>query len=402
MSGVLDGLRVIELGQEIQGPYATLFLADMGAEVIKIENRETGDLARRTTVGRIAGADAPHADFQQYFLVLNRGKKSLTLDLKQPDGKEVLMRLLETADVLLTNFRPGVLDRLGFGYETLHEKFPRLVYAVASSWGPDGPWAKRPSRDMLAQAASGMMGKTGVEGTPPLPAGSILADYSGAHMAATGILAALYGRERTGKGQRVDTSMYGSLIAMQPWEIVQTSLTGKENRRAGRGTQFLHGVWGAFRTADGWIAIAGVDENRWESFCQFIGRPDLIDDPDCDNEWRNFRGDKIQAILDEIMPTRTTEAWMEMFGPNDIFASPVAGYLDVLNNEQAQINGYIREMDHPETGPFRLAGNPIQLSDAPMREFLPAPALGADNEGLLRELGYDEERIAALRDNKVI
>lgn len=402
MGGALEGIRVVELGQEIQGPYATLFLSDMGAEVIKVENRATGDLARRTTVGRIAGPEAPHAGFQQYFLVLNRGKKSITLDLKHASGKEVLTKLLATADVLLTNFRPGVLDRLGFGYEALHERFPRLIYAVASSWGPEGPWARRPSRDLLAQAASGMMGKTGMDNDPPLPAGAILGDYSGAHMAATGVLAALYARERTGKGQRVDTSMYGTLIAMQPWELVQTSLTGVENRRAGRGTQFLHGVWGAFRTADGWLAIAGVDEDRWEIFCRLIDRPDLIDDPECDNEWRNFRGDKIQAILDDTLPMRTTAEWMERFGPNDVFATPVAGYLDVLGSEQALANGYVREFDHPGTGPIRLAGNPIHLSEAPMRDFAPAPDHGADTEEVLAELGYSASEIDGLRETGAI
>lgn len=402
MPGALEGIVVVELGQEIQGPYAGLFLADMGAEVIKVEQRVDGDLARRTTVGRIAGPEAPHAEFQQYFFVLNRGKKSITLNLKEDAGKDILFRLLARADVLLTNFRPGVLDRLGFGYEALHQNFPRLIYAVASSWGPNGPWASRPSRDLLAQAASGMMGKTGTDDQPPLPGGSILGDYTGAHMAVTGILAALYARENTGAGQRVDTSMYGALIAMQPWEIIQASLTGRENRRAGRGTQFLHGVWGAFRTADGWIALAGVDEDRWPVFCDLIERPDLIDDPQCDNEWRNFRGDKIQELLDEIFPTRTTGAWMEVFGPNDIFATPVAGYLDVLASDQALENEYIREFDHPETGPVRLVGNPIKLSDAPMRPFAPAPDLGADTEELLRDLGLDEPAIKNLRQQKII
>jgi crotonobetainyl-CoA:carnitine CoA-transferase CaiB-like acyl-CoA transferase len=402
MAGALDGIRVIELGQEIQGPLATLHLSDMGAEVIKIENRTTGDLSRRTTVGRIAGPDAPHATFQQMFLVLNRGKKSMTLDLKTADGKRIFMRLLETADVLLTNFRPGVLDRLGFGYEALHEKLPRLIYAVASSWGPEGPWARRPSRDMLAQAASGIMAKTGPEGSPPLPAGTILADYCGAHMAATAVLAALYARERTGRGQRVDTSMYGTLITMQPWEIIQASLTGRENRRAGRGTQFLHGVWGAFRASDGWIALAGVDEERWEVFCNLIERPDLIDDPECDNEWRNFRGDKIMKILDEVMPKRTCAEWMERFGPNDVFATPVVGYLDLLQNEQALVNGYVREFDHPEIGRIRLPGNAIRMSDAPMREPAPAPKHGADTESVLRGLGYSSDEIGVFRAAQVI
>lgn len=402
MTAALDGIRVIELGQEIQGPYAALFLADMGAEVIKVEQRIEGDLARRTTVGRIAGSDAPHADFQQYFFVLNRGKKSITLNLKHEAGKEVLLKLLDTADVLITNFRPGVLDRLGFGFEAVHERNPRLIYATASSWGPDGPLAQRPSRDLLAQAASGMMAKTGMPDDPPLPAGSILADYSGAHMAATGILAALYARERTGVGQQVDTSMYGALIALQPWEIAQSSLTSTENRRAGRGTQFLHGVWGAFKTADGWLALAGVDEDRWPTFCRLIEREDLIDDPECDNETRNFRGDKIQQILDSTLATRTTGEWMALFGPNDVFATPVAGYLDLINSEQALLNGYIKEFDHPATGPIRVAGNPIKLSASPMRPFEPAPELGSDTDQLLHELGYDQESINSLRTTETI
>jgi crotonobetainyl-CoA:carnitine CoA-transferase CaiB-like acyl-CoA transferase len=402
MAGALDGIRVIEIGQEIQGPLATLQLADLGAEVIKVENRATGDYGRRTTVGRIAGPDAPHATFQQYFLILNRGKKSLTLDLKSTDGKAILLRLLESADVVLTNFRPGVLDRLGFGYDALHAKLPRLIYAVASSWGPDGPWATRPSRDMLAQAASGLMAKTGEDGSPPLPCGALLGDYCGAHMAATAVLAALYARERTGCGQRVDTSMFGTLINLQPWEIVQTSLTGRENRRAGRGTQFLHGVWGAFKAADGWIAIAGVDEERWATFCTLIDRPDLVTDPECDNEWRNFRGDKIQKILDEVMGKRTRAEWMERFGPNDVFATPVASYLELLDNEQALANGYIREFDHPTVGKVRIAGNPIRMSGTPMREFAPAPELGVDTEPVLRGVGYSTDEIAAFRARDVI
>jgi crotonobetainyl-CoA:carnitine CoA-transferase CaiB-like acyl-CoA transferase len=402
MACILDGVRVVELGQEIQGPFATLMLADLGAEVIKVENRTTGDLARRTTVGRIAGPAAPHADFQQYFLVLNRGKRSLTLDLKLPDGKRILDQLLAGADVLVTNFRPGVLDRLGFGFEALHERYPRLIYAVASSWGPAGPWATRPSRDMLAQAASGLMSKTGPQGAPPMPSGAILGDYLGAQTAALGILGALYARERSGLGQRVDTSMYGALIALQPWEIVQTALTGQENRRAGRGTQFLHGVWGAFQTADGWIAIAGVDEDRWETFCRLIERPDLINDPDCDNEGRNFRGDKIQALLDEILPRKSTAAWMALFGPNDIFATPVAGYLDVLDSEQALANGYVVDVEHPQVGRMRMAGSAVRYSAAALRPFAPAPVLGADTDAILAELGYDRASVQALRDAAVV
>ena len=402
MPGPLSGIKVVEVAQEIQGPYASLFLADMGADVIKVENRETGDLARRTTVGVVGGPDVPHADFAQYFFVLNRGKRSLTLDLKHPRGKEVLGRLLDDADVLLTNFRPGVLERLGFGYEEIQKRYPKLIYASASSWGPKGPWARKPARDTLAQAATGVMGKTGHEGSPPTPAGVALADYTGAVMSMAGVMAALYDRSNTGRGQRVDTSMYGSVLALQPWEIVQTSLSGRENRRAGRGHQFLHGVWGAFRTKDGWIAIAGVSDDRWPVFCELIGRPELVDDPHCDHEGRNFRGDKIQGILDELLATRSTEEWMAILEPADMFVTPVASYQDVLNSRQAEENGYIRSYDHPEVGEFKFVGNPIQLSEYGLPEIREAPKKGEHCDQVLREAGYSDEEIAALRGDQVI
>ncbi|WP_281783685.1 CaiB/BaiF CoA transferase family protein [Sinimarinibacterium flocculans] len=401
--GALQGVRVIEIAQEIQGPFAGLLLADLGAEVIKIENCETGDLARRTTVGAVSrGEPVPHADFQQYFFMLNRGKRSVTLNLKSEEGKQILMRLLGDADVLLTNFRPGVLERLGFGYEALSQRLPRLIYAVASSWGPRGPWARRPSRDMLAQAASGLMAKTGKDGDQPLPAGMVVADYAGAMTAFSGVLAALYARERTGQGQRVDVSMYGSMLALQSWEILQTSLTGRENHRAGRGHQFLHGVWGAFRTRDGWVAIAGVEDDRWPRFCKIIGREDLADAPEFDREHRNFKGDKVQAVLDEIIPTRTTAEWMQDFDAADLFATPVVQYLDVLDSEQAQANGYIRWVEHPEHGRFRIVGHPMEFSSTPVRYADRMPGHGEHTEELLSEHGFGPDDIAALKRKGIV
>lgn len=396
MQKALEGVRVIEIAQEIQGPYAGLFLADFGADVIKIENRESGDLARRSTVSTLAGPDAPHAEFHHYFFMLNRGKRSLTLDLKSEAGKAVLMRLLATADVVLTNFRPGVLDRLGFGYESLASKFPRLIYATASSWGPRGPWANRPSRDMLAQAASGLMAKTGLNDSPPLPAGMLVSDYSGAMSAFSGIATALYVREKTGRGQRVDVSMYGIMLALQAWEILTTSLTQKENRKAARGHQFLHGVWGAFRTSDGWIAIAGVEDDRWPRFCQIIGREDLTNDPLFNREQRNFRGDNIEKILDEVMPTRTSAEWLKDLEGADVFVAPVAGYLDVLASEQALANNYIRWVEHRHEGRFRMVGCPIQLSETPAGHEVVEPGHGEQNHEILREIGFSDGEISDL------
>jgi len=398
MPGALAGIRVVEIGQEIQGPYVGLFLADLGADVVKVEPRESGDLARWMKVRFLAGDDAPHADFAQYFLAMNRGKRSLTADLKLARGKEVVHRLLERSDVLVTNFRPGVLDRLGFGYGELEAKCPRLIYAAASSWGAQGPWAARPSRDTLSQAASGVMAKTGLETDPPLPAGILIGDHASAITLVAGILAALYAREVSGRGQRVDVSIYGSMLALQPWEILQTSVSGREPSRAGRGHQFLHGVWGAFRTKDDWICLAGVDDPRWPRFCEIIGRSDLIDDPECDNPTRNFRGRKIEKILDEVFPERTTAEWMEALREADILVSPIADYHDVLDSEQARANGYIQWLDHPEVGRVRVVGNPIGLSATPTQPPSPAPELGQHTEEVLLELGYGWEEIGALRE----
>jgi crotonobetainyl-CoA:carnitine CoA-transferase CaiB-like acyl-CoA transferase len=403
MPGPLDGVKVIEIAQEIQGPYAGLFLADMGADVIKVEMRDVGDLSRFLVVKLIAGEDAKNADFSHYFLAMNRGKRSLTLDLKRPEAKEILSRLLDSADVLLSNYRPGVLDRLGFGYEKLSKQNPRLIYAAGSSWGPQGPWVTRPSRDTLAQAAGGIMAKNGMPDDRPLPCGSLIADHSGAFMLMSGILAALYAREKTGKGQKVDACIYGTVIAMQPMEINFTSVSGVETRKAGRGHQFLQGVWGSFQTQDGWICLAGVDDKRWPDFCRVLGIEHIVSEPEySDNVIRNFRGVKIEQLLDEVFPTKTTAEWMEILTGVDVLATPVQDYQDILNSEQALANGYITEMDHPQIGKVRVVGTPITLSDTPLDTSNPPPELGQHSEEVLLEAGYSWEDIARFREKGAV
>ena len=259
----------------------------------KVENRETGDLSRWLLAGLIGGPNVRHAGVSHYYLAMNRGKRSITVDLKKPDGIEVVRRLAKHYDVVLTNYRPGVLERLGLGYDDLAKLNPRIIFAQGSSWGPKGPWARRPSRDTLAQAASGLMSKTGMPSDPPLAAGAAIADQAGALTLASGVLAALFERERTGHGQRVDASIYGTMIAAQGFELNYASMTGEEPGRAGRGHPFLHGVWGAFRTSDGYLCIAGVDDKRWPDFCRIMGIQDLEKDPECgDNATRNFHGDE--------------------------------------------------------------------------------------------------------------
>src|SRR3984885_10035197 len=310
MSKPLEGLKVIEVAQEIQGPFAGLFLASLGADIIKIENKETGDLSRWMLAQLIGGPDTKNANVSHYFIAMNRGKRSITVDLKKKAGVEIVKRLVATHDVLLTNYRPGVLDRLGLGYEDVRKLNPKIVYAQASSWGPRGPWVSRPSRDTLAQAASGLMSKTGMPSDPPLAAGAAIADQAGALTLASGVLAALFERERTGHGQRVDASIYGTMIAAQGFELNYASMTGEEPGRAGRGHPFLHGVWGAFRTKDSYLCIAGVDDKRWPDFCRIMGIQEIQDDPEFENAARNFHGEKIEKILDGIFPTKTTHEWL--------------------------------------------------------------------------------------------
>jgi crotonobetainyl-CoA:carnitine CoA-transferase CaiB-like acyl-CoA transferase len=399
MPGPLDGIRVIEVAQEIQGPYAAMHLADLGAEVIKVETPKIGDLSRHMRIKLIAGEGAKNAEFSHYFLAMNRGKKSITLDLEHAAAKEVLWRLLERADVLVTNYRPGVLERLGFPWEEMQRRNPRLVFAQGSSWGPRGPWRTRPSRDTLAQAVGGLMAKTGPQDGEPHAAGALVADHSGALTLLAGILAALFARERTGRGQRVDVSIYGTVLALQPMELNFTSLSGVETPRAGRGHQFLHGVWGAFPTKDGHICLAGVDDKRWPAFCEALGLEHLRDDPKHEVVTRNYHGWATADVLDQVFPQRTTAEWMERLTAIDVLAAPVASYQEILASEQAALNGYLTEMEHPELGKIRIVGSPIGLSETPVTVSTPPPELGQNTEEVLLEAGFEWDQIEALRRN---
>lgn len=403
MAKPLESVKVIEVGQEIQGPFAGLFLADMGADVVKVENKETGDLSRWMLAKLIGGDNVRNAEVSHYFIAMNRGKRSITVDLKKSDGVEVVKRMAKSYDVLLTNYRPGVLDRLGLGYEALRAINPRIIFAQGSSWGPQGPWVGRPSRDTLAQAASGIMAKNGLPNDPPLAAGMFIGDHAGALSLAGGIMAALFSRERRGVGSKVDASIYGTMIAMQGMEINYTSITGQEPERAGRGHQFLHGVWGAFPTKDGWVCLAGVDEKRWPSFCRILGIQHLEKDPEySDNVRRNFHGDKIQSVLDSIFPNKTTHDWLAELNEADILATEVVDYTRLLESEQARANGYLRELDHPVAGKVLVAGSPVQINGEIEKEARPAPEHGQHTEEVLLELGYSWEDIASLRESGAV
>jgi len=404
MTKPLDGIRVIEIGQEIQGPFASLFLADMGASVTKIEKRRTGDPSRWMFPKMIGGAEAKNPKVSHYFIAMNRGKRSVTLNLRKPEAAEIIKRIAGTYDVLVTNYRPGVLDRRGLGFEEMQKVNPRLIYAQASSWGPKGPWVGRPSRDILAQAAGGLMAKTGMPDDPPIPAGAFIADHSGGLSLAAGVLAALFARERTGLGQRVDASIYGTLIAMQSLEVNYTAVSGLESSRAGRGHQFMRGgMYSAFRTKDGFICIAGVHDKRWHAFCKVTGIEHLENDPEISaNVVRNFKGYRVQAILHVVIPPPTSREWLAEYVQFDVLATEVSDYRQLLQSEQAHANGYLRRMDHPEAGPITVVGCPVSTGGETDTQAAPPPELGQHTEEVLLEAGYGWQEIDLLREAEVI
>ncbi len=398
----LAGIRVLEIGQEIQGPFAGLILSDLGADVTKVENRDTGDLSRWALAGR-GTTDVPNHDVSPYFIAMNRGKRSITLNLKTPQAIEIVRRLAAKTDVVLTNYRPGVLDRLDIGFEGLKAANPRIVFAQGSSFGPVGPWVQRPSRDILAQGATGLLAKGGFEGDAPLPAAFAVADTSGGMSLAMGILAALFAREQTGEAQKVDVSIYGTLIAMQCWELNYTTLTGLEPNRAGRGHQFIQGLWGAYATSDGYIVFAAVDDGRWPRFCRILGIEHLEHDPRfIDGSGRQTNGEALRAEAEAVLRLRTTEEWLTVLQEADILTTEVVDYRAVLSSEQAKANGYVRPMQHPAAGDITVAGSLIAMNDEIPGEALPPPEHGQHTEELLLELGFTWDDIEQFREAEAI
>jgi crotonobetainyl-CoA:carnitine CoA-transferase CaiB-like acyl-CoA transferase len=391
----LEGIRVLDFTWAQQGPYATVLLSDLGADIIKVEPREGGDFGR--------GVWSPQDGASPYFIAHDRGKRSVTVDLKHLDGREVIHRLVRYCDVVVNNYRPGVMERLGFGYEDLRKLREDVIFASASGYGPKGPRAFHPGFDIAGQAMGGLISRTGSADGEPVPAGAAIADQVGAMMLGFGIMTALYVRERFGIGQSLDCSLYGSQIALQSWEIDQWSIAGPASR-GGRGHALIPGLWGVFKTADGHIAFGGVGDNRWPGFCKAIGCEELLED----ERFRTARDraitnkDALVALVDERLPTRTTAEWLETFTANDLIVAPVQDYSAILADEQAWANDYLIHLEDPVRGDIKVVGFPVTFSGTPAVNQGPPPELDQHTEAVLSELGYGWEEIARLRDSGAV
>jgi CoA:oxalate CoA-transferase len=390
--GALDGVRVLDLSIIIQGPQAGQMLADLGADVVKIELPERGDFSRWIPIG-------PDDRRSAFFYAFNRGKRSVTLDLRTAGGRAALCRLAAAADVMLSNFLPGTLDRWGLGYETLAAVNSRLIYATGSALGPVGPDAGREGADITGQAAGGLISTNGEDGAFPSPVGAVVADHSAAQNLTTGVLAALYARERTGRGQRVDVSLLGGQVWAQAGELTHYLISGRVPGRANRGHPIFRGLWRVFATADGHLVITGAGNALWPGFCRAIERPDLAGDPRFrDGAIPDEHRQQLYDILAAVFRTRTTKEWCERLRAEGQRYAPVQDYAQVAADPQVWANGYLTEVDHPEWGRIAAIGNPIRFSDTPAQPGGLAPELGQHTEEVLLEAGFTWDEIGGLRE----
>jgi crotonobetainyl-CoA:carnitine CoA-transferase CaiB-like acyl-CoA transferase len=403
MAMPLEGFRVIDWTIWQQGPVCSAMLGDLGADVIKIEERVGGDPGRG--MAKMSGIDmADKPNF--YFEANNRNKRGITVDLKKPEGREIVYRLVETADVFVQNFRQGVAERLGLGYADLKPRNPRLIYATATGYGPRGPESGDPSFDQLGLARSGIMLAAGEPDMPPLAIAGGIADQMGAIMLAYGVLAALLARERFGVGQAIDGSHLGSMMALQGLSVSARLMWGFAIPRMPRKYQ-ANPLWNHYQCQDGrWICLGMLQPDRyWSDFSRAIGRPELASDERfVDLRVRAANAGAAIEILDAVFATRPLAEWMQILrAGGDFIFCQVNAVDDLPDDPQVKANDYVVDFDHPRFGPTQVIGLPVQLSETPGAIRRPAPEFGEHTEEILTELlGYSWEQVAALKDREVI
>ncbi|MDP9236337.1 MAG: CoA transferase [Chloroflexota bacterium] len=376
MEGILSGVTVVDLTRVLAGPYCTMILADLGARVIKVEAPGRGDDARH--IGPFVGGTSA------YFMSLNRGKESIALDLKDDGDRAIFEQLLDRADVLTENFRAGTMDRLGYGWEALHAKHPRLIYAATSGFGATGPYAHRPAYDMVVQAMGGIMSLTGHPGSPPTRVGTSIGDISAWLFTAIGISSALYRREQTGEGMMIDVAMLDCQVAILENAIARYASTGEVPGPIGSRHPSIT-PFEAYATEDGYIVIAAGNDQLFARLCETIGAPDLAHDPRfATNASRTEHCIELKLQLEQELAARPSSEWLLVFEAAGMPSGPIQNVAQVLSDLQVLARNMVVTADNPVDAPLRMAGNPIKVSgyaDASTRT--PAPELDADRARIL-------------------
>lgn len=395
MSGPLTDIRVLDLTRVLAGPFCTMVLADLGAEVIKLERPDTGDDSR--TFGPFINQESA------YFISINRGKKSITLDLKHPRSKEVFRDLVKNVDVLVENFKPGVLDRLGLGYAELSQINPRLIYASSSGFGQTGPYSKRPAYDLIIQGMGGLMSITGPDAAHPTKVGSSIADIFAGVFCAIGILSALHSRHITGRGQMVDVAMLDCMVAILENAVARFAASGQDPHPIGNSHPSI-APFSTVQTADGAMNIAVGNDVLWARFCDVIGHPELLaDERFTTNPRRIEHRLELEQILAGIMNDRSTADWLDRLQKVEIPSGPINTISQVFADPQVLARNMLVELTHPKAGPMKVPGIPIKLSETPGEIKGPSPDLGEHTDQILEQLlGYSPETIAKLRAEGVL
>lgn len=388
-TGPLAGLRVLEVTQIMSGPTCGLLLADMGADVIKIEKIPGGDDARGYRDPQVGGVSAP-------FMMMNRNKRGLALNLKSPKGRALLLKMVKNADVLVENFRGGTMDKLGLGYEALKAENPGLIYCAITGYGRSGPYADKGGFDLIAQGFAGLMSITGEAGRPPAKSGNAVSDMNAGILAALGILAAYIHKLKTGEGQVVDTSLSDAALQQTYWHAAVWFATQRSPEPTGS-AHILTAPYQAFEASDGWINIGGANQTNWERICDVLGHPEWRSDARfLTNSDRMAHLDVLVDLMNAVVRTRTREQWQAAFDAAGVPAGPVHTIGEALSHPQTVARGMVVEVEHPQAGTTRAIGCPIHFSASPDRSSTPAPLLGQHTREVLREFDLPEAEIDAL------
>ena len=389
MAGPLAGMRVLELAQIMAGPTAGMMLADMGADVVKVEKLPGGDDSRGYREPRVNGVSAP-------FLILNRNKRGIALDLKKPAGREVLLRLVRKADVLTENYRRGTMEKLGLGYDVLAAANPGLIYCAISGYGRDGPYADKGGFDLIAQGVAGLMSITGEAGGPPVKTGNSVADINAGIVAVTGILAAWAHKLRTGQGQIVDTSLMEAALQQTYWHAAIQFATGDSPGPTGS-AHILTAPYQAFRAKDGWINIGGANQANWERIAEVLGHPEWRDDPRYRTNSDRMKHMTVLAdAINAVLARRTKAEWIDAFDAAGVPVGPVNSIGEALADPQTLARGMVVETVHPQAGTTKSLGCPVHFSATPTSVTRPAPMLGEHTREVLAEAGYADAEIDRL------
>ncbi len=389
MPEALSGMKVLDCSQILAGPFCSMLLADMGADVVKIEKPTGGDDTRRMGPPFVGGESAA-------FLAMNRNKRSVVLNFKESAGVEAMKRLVKDADVLIENYRSGVMERLGLGYDTLSEINPGLIYCSISGFGRTGPYAKRAGFDLVAQGMSGLMSFTGVPGSPPVKVGVPMADMNAGMFSTYGILTAYINRLKTGKGQYLEVSLVEAALAYTVWESSSYFVTGNVPGPLGSAHR-LSAPYQALRTSDGFINIGAPNQSNFERLCRAIGRSELIErDEYKDNASRLVNREKLEHDLEETMTKQTRAHWLEVLEKDGVPAGPILDMGEVWDDPQIKERGMDATVEHPTAGTVHNIGLAAKLYGTPGKIYGPAPLLGEHTEGVLKDAGFSPDEIAEM------